>query len=86
MRFDFTLVASSTMDKFTWTNRLRCECVVSIININNGIKEPTCEYQNYNTNHILKFGMYLKVVTSLNYRVQHHGAKKIVSVVPLLST
>ena len=28
------------------------ECIVSIININNAIKEPICGYQFYNTNQI----------------------------------
>ena len=31
------------------------ECTVSIININNGIKDPTCGYQNCNTSQILIF-------------------------------
>ena len=35
--------------------------MVSIININNGIKEPTCGYQNCNTSEILIFGGYAKV-------------------------
>ena len=37
------------------------ECMVSIININNVIKEPIQGYQNCNTNQILIFGGYDKV-------------------------
>ena len=35
--------------------------MVSIININNGIKEPTPGYQNCNTNQILMFGGYVQM-------------------------
>ena len=35
--------------------------MVLIININNGIKEPTHGYQNFNTNHILIVSGYLKM-------------------------
>ena len=51
------------------------ECTVSIININNGIKEPTCWYQNCNTNQISIFGGYIKVRESLYpsyYLDQYH--------------
>ena len=41
------------------------ECLVSIININNGIKKPTRKYQNCNTSQILIFGGYVKVGESL---------------------
>ena len=41
------------------------ECMVSITNINNGIKEPTCQYLNCNSDHILIFGGYVKVRESL---------------------
>ena len=34
--------------------------MISIININNGIKKPTHRYQNCKTNQILVFGRYLK--------------------------
>ena len=37
------------------------ECTVSIIKINNNIKEPTHGYHNYNTNQILIFGKQLKI-------------------------
>ena len=36
------------------------ECMVSIININHGIKEPTLRYQNCNTSQILIYGWYVK--------------------------
>ena len=36
-------------------------CMISIININNGIKEPTQGYQNCNTNQITIFGWYVRV-------------------------
>ena len=45
------------------------ECMVSMIYINNGIKEPTHGYQNCNTNQIMIFGGYLKVRESLSTRV-----------------
>ena len=35
-------------------------CMVSISNINNGIKEPTHGYQICNTNHIFILGVYLR--------------------------
>ena len=41
------------------------ECMVSIMNIDNGFKEPTRGYQNYNTSQILIFGGYVKVRESL---------------------
>ena len=41
------------------------ECLVSIININNGIKKPTRKHQNCNTSQILIFGGYVKVGESL---------------------
>ena len=43
--------------------------MVSIININNGIEEPTCGYQTCNTSQILIFGGYVKVRESLYARV-----------------
>ena len=45
------------------------ECMVSINNIYNVIKEPTHEYQNYNYGQILIFGEYVKVRKSLYIRV-----------------
>ena len=42
------------------------ECVVSIMNINNGIKELTCGYQNCNTSQVLIFGGYVKGRESLS--------------------
>lgn len=41
------------------------ECMVSLININNGIKGITCGYQNFKTNPILLFGGYFEVRESL---------------------
>ena len=41
------------------------EYMASIININLGIKEPTCGYQNCHTSQILVFGGYVKVRESL---------------------
>ena len=43
--------------------------MVSTININNGIKEPTRGYRICNTIQILIFGGYLKVTDSLYTRV-----------------
>ena len=40
------------------------ECVVSIISIDNGVKEPTRGYQNCNTNQILIFDKYVEVKKS----------------------
>ena len=37
------------------------ECIVSIINVNKGMKEPTNGYQYYSTNQKLTFGEVLKV-------------------------
>ena len=45
------------------------EGMVSITNINNGIKEPTCGYQNYNSSQILIFDGYVKVSESLYTQV-----------------
>ena len=42
-----------------------CECMVSIININNDIKEPTHGCQNCNTRIILISGAYFKMKESL---------------------
>lgn len=42
------------------------ECTESIIKINNNIKEPTHGYHNYDTNHILISGGYVKVRESLH--------------------
>jgi hypothetical protein len=41
------------------------DCMLSIINIINGIKEPTCGYHNCNTSQMLIFGGYVKVRDSL---------------------
>jgi hypothetical protein len=41
--------------------------MVPIININNGIKEPTCGYQNCNTSQIFIFGEYVKVIKIIVY-------------------
>jgi len=38
-----------------------CECMVSVININNGVIEPIGRYRNCNVNQTLKFGAYVKV-------------------------
>ena len=43
--------------------------MISIININNGIKEPTHGYQNCKTNRTLVFGRYLKAREYLYARV-----------------
>ena len=43
------------------------EYMESIIDINNGSKEPTLGYQNYNTSQILIFGGYLKLRESVLY-------------------
>ena len=45
------------------------ECMVSIININDGIKEPTWEYQICNTSQKLIFGGYVKVRESFYTQV-----------------
>ena len=45
------------------------KCTVSIINIFNGIKEPTRGHQNCNPSQILDFGGYVKVRESLYTRV-----------------
>ena len=55
------------LDRFIWRRSSPVsvwyigECIVSIININNSIKEPTHGYQNWNTSHILIFGGCVKV-------------------------
>lgn len=41
------------------------ECMVAIININDGIKAPTHEYENCNTSQIPVFGGYFKMRRSL---------------------
>ena len=46
---------SPMLDQYT------SQCMVSIVNIDNGIKEPTGGYCNCNTNQILIFGGYVKV-------------------------
>ena len=43
--------------------------MVSILNISNGIKEPTCGSQNCNATQILIFGGYVKMSESLYTRV-----------------
>ena len=43
--------------------------MVSIINTNNDIKEPTCGHQNCNTNQILIFCEYVKVRESLYIQI-----------------
>ena len=45
------------------------ECMETIININNVIKEPTRGYENCNTSQILIFGGYVKVRESLYTQV-----------------
>ena len=53
------------------------ECMVSIINISNGIKEPTCGHQNCDTEQMLIFGGYVKVTeysyAQVLYLGQHHS-------------
>ena len=44
--------------KQCWTGYI-CEGMVSIININNGVKEPIHRYQNRNTSQILIFGWWI---------------------------
>ena len=63
------------------------ECMISIININNGIQESTSEYQNYNTSQILIFDGYVKVrefldiqtVISINTSLKCIGTRAISS-------
>ena len=43
--------------------------MVSIININNGIKEPTCWYKNCTASQIMKYGGYVKARESLYIQV-----------------
>ena len=50
-------------------DKSRGECMISINNINNGVKEPTCLYQNCHTNQILIVSGYVKVRESLYTRV-----------------
>ena len=50
-------------------DRYKGACMVSIININNGLKEPTHGYQNYNTGQILIFGGYVNMRKSLYIQV-----------------
>ena len=45
------------------------ECMISTININSNIKEPTCGYQACNTNQALIIGGYVEVRKSLYTRV-----------------
>lgn len=45
------------------------ECVVSIINIDNGVKKPTHGYQNRNTNQILIFDECVDVKKHLSTQV-----------------
>ena len=45
------------------------ECLVAIINTNNGIKEPTRRYQSCNTNRIMIFSGHVKVRESLSTQV-----------------
>ena len=64
--------AKPVMDIFKNELMLVCyigECMVSLININSGIKEPTHGYQICNTTQILIFGGYVKVRESLYARV-----------------
>jgi hypothetical protein len=49
------------------------ECMISIIKINNGIKEPIYGYQNCNTTQILIFGGYVKVRESVIYMNSYLG-------------
>ena len=63
LNLEFTLEAR--MERERPCVGLVYECMVSITNINNGIKEPTCQYLNCNSDHILIFGGYVKVRESL---------------------
>ena len=45
------------------------ECIVSIININNAIKEPICGYQDYKTNQIVISSGHEKARESLHTQV-----------------
>ena len=59
------------------------KCMTSIIiNINDGIKEPTRENQNYNTTQMLKFDGYVKVriFVYLNYYLSQYHCKTILTV------
>ena len=47
------------------------ECMLSITNVNNDIKEPTCGFQNCTTNPLLIVGEYAKVRQSL-YNILNH--------------
>jgi hypothetical protein len=53
------------------------ECMVSIINVNNGIKEPTRAYHICNTKQVLIIGGYVKVRESFDtqviIRVKYHS-------------
>jgi hypothetical protein len=49
------------------------ESMVSIFNINNGIKEPTCGYQDCYTSEILIFGGHVKVRESFVYMSDYLG-------------
>ena len=51
-------------------DRYIVECMVSIININNGIKEPTCEYQSCNASQVFHNGWVSKgesIFVNLSY-------------------
>jgi hypothetical protein len=63
MRMLFFSSSRPMLDQYTG------ECMASIMNINNGIKEPTRRYQNCNTNQTLIFGSYVKVRESLYTRI-----------------
>ena len=49
------------------------ECMVPIINSNNGIKESTRGYQNCNTSQIFIFGEYVKVIKTIVYLSYYLG-------------
>lgn len=50
----------------------RCECMVSRVNINNGLQELTCGCQTSNVNQLLIINGYVEVRESLNIRVIIH--------------
>ena len=65
-------IGHHVLESQVWDLPMLERYMVSIININNGIQEPTWGHQNYNTNQILIFGRNLKVRKSLYTRVIIH--------------
>ena len=52
------------------------ECMVSVINSNEGIKEPTHGYQDCNTTHILVFGAYVqRIFVCPSYFLGHYDSE-----------